>query len=314
MIKIEQLQYLLELEKTGSFHKCAESLFRSQPAISTSIKNLESELGVALFVRTPTGIYLTPIGKEIMPIAENILQQMQEIYLTCSRYLYLKQEEPVERLHIYCHDSLISNLLPKTITILHRYMPDTKFILGEGSFQENWKQFLETADSLGLFYMWEKDEFQEQYQEMGIRAEVLCDVELFLVAAEDFPIKFKSKLTWEDLSEYHDLPMIGYRHASPLTREMAERLIKQKVAKIIFEAPNSKMYGSYIEQGIGFGIVARLNQKRMITSMQRENIHFVPLIMEKKAKLVLFSHANLSEQVRNIFTTLLYDALNNETV
>lgn len=313
MIKTEQLQYLLELEKTGSFHKCAESLFRSQPAISTSIKNLENELGVQLFVRTPTGIYLTPIGKEIIPIAEHVLQQMKEIYLTCNRYLYLKQEVPVELLHIYCHDALVSNLLPKTITVLHRYMPDTKFILGEGSFQENWAQFFKTPDSFGLFYMGEKDELHEQYQKIGIQAEVLCDVELFLVAAENFPVKFKSRLTLEDLSEYQDLPMIGYRHASPLTKEIAEELVKKKIAKIIFEAPNSKMFGSYVEQGLGFGIVARLNQKRMITSIQNENIHFIPLCMERKAKLVLFWHEILPEQVRNIFTTLLYDALNSDS-
>jgi DNA-binding transcriptional LysR family regulator len=54
--------------------KAAERLNTSQPAVSTHIKTLESELGVALFLRTPKGMVLTPEGVEIKERAETILE------------------------------------------------------------------------------------------------------------------------------------------------------------------------------------------------------------------------------------------------
>lgn len=52
---IQQLQYVLEVSRTGSISKAARNLFLSQPNISNSIKNLEQELGATLFIRTSQG-------------------------------------------------------------------------------------------------------------------------------------------------------------------------------------------------------------------------------------------------------------------
>jgi DNA-binding transcriptional LysR family regulator len=54
--------------------KAAERLNTSQPAVSAHIKTLESELGVALFLRTPKGMVLTPEGVELKERAEAILE------------------------------------------------------------------------------------------------------------------------------------------------------------------------------------------------------------------------------------------------
>lgn len=83
MIKTEQLRYLVELGKSNSFHKCAENLYLSQPAISLSIRNLEKELGVSLFERTPSGVYPTEIGKKVIQQAKTILSDMDMLYQLC---------------------------------------------------------------------------------------------------------------------------------------------------------------------------------------------------------------------------------------
>jgi len=54
--------------------KAAERLNTSQPAVSAHIKTLESELGVALFLRTTKGMVLTPEGLELKERAETILE------------------------------------------------------------------------------------------------------------------------------------------------------------------------------------------------------------------------------------------------
>ena len=45
---IPQLQYVLEISRTGSVSKAAKTLYLSQPNLSNAIKNLENELGITI--------------------------------------------------------------------------------------------------------------------------------------------------------------------------------------------------------------------------------------------------------------------------
>lgn len=76
---IQQLQYVLEISKTGSVSKAAKNLYMSQPNISSAIKNLENELGFAIFERTPMGMQLTPAGYRLVQKASSIIADIREI-------------------------------------------------------------------------------------------------------------------------------------------------------------------------------------------------------------------------------------------
>ncbi len=51
------------MAKCGSFSKAAKSLYMTQPAISQAIMQLEDELEIRLFTRTPRGVVLTKEGE-----------------------------------------------------------------------------------------------------------------------------------------------------------------------------------------------------------------------------------------------------------
>ena len=63
-IDFELYRVFYVVASNGNITKAAEELNISQPAISKSIKNLESQLGGQLFVRTKRGVVLTTEGKE----------------------------------------------------------------------------------------------------------------------------------------------------------------------------------------------------------------------------------------------------------
>ena len=52
---IQQLQYVLEISRTGSVSKAAKTLYLSQPNLSNAIKNLENELGIPYLNGHPWG-------------------------------------------------------------------------------------------------------------------------------------------------------------------------------------------------------------------------------------------------------------------
>ncbi len=54
-----QLNYVTEIYNCGSINKAAQNLFVSQSSLSNSIRELEDELGIKIFIRSNRGIILT---------------------------------------------------------------------------------------------------------------------------------------------------------------------------------------------------------------------------------------------------------------
>ncbi|MCM2536183.1 LysR family transcriptional regulator [Neobacillus pocheonensis] len=69
---IKHLQYFIEVANFNSFSRAADHLFITQPTISKMIKNLEEEVGVALFDRSRKQLTLTDAGRIILEQAKLI--------------------------------------------------------------------------------------------------------------------------------------------------------------------------------------------------------------------------------------------------
>lgn len=72
---LQQLNYIITISETGSINKAAERLYVSQPSLTSAIKELEKELGIALFNRTGRGVTLTADGLEFLPYARQVYGQ-----------------------------------------------------------------------------------------------------------------------------------------------------------------------------------------------------------------------------------------------
>lgn len=74
------LVYFFEVARQENFTKASEVLYVSQSTISKLIKNLESELGVALFYRTPKRVILTDAGQLLLTKAKIIIETLNSIH------------------------------------------------------------------------------------------------------------------------------------------------------------------------------------------------------------------------------------------
>ncbi len=132
-MRIEQLQYFVEVAQCNNVSLVAKKHYTSQPTISQSIKALEKELGVTLFIRKNKGVELTQAGKDLLPMAETMLerassmlnynktqQQQQDIYINTtpqstylfSHYLYpLFTENALYNSHLHIAEATSPELL-----------------------------------------------------------------------------------------------------------------------------------------------------------------------------------------------------------
>jgi len=62
-IRLDLYKIFDRVAKNGNFSKAGKSLYMSQPAVSQAIMQLENELDIRLFTRTPRGVILTNEGK-----------------------------------------------------------------------------------------------------------------------------------------------------------------------------------------------------------------------------------------------------------
>ena len=74
-----QIQYVLEIARCGSINKASQNLLIAQSHLSSTLKELEDRLGIALFVRTPKGVELTKEGSEFISYAQPLLDQRDKI-------------------------------------------------------------------------------------------------------------------------------------------------------------------------------------------------------------------------------------------
>lgn len=70
---LELLRTFLELNRTRHFGRAAEALFVTQAAVSSRLKNLETQLGVTLFERSRREIRLTPEGGRLIRHSEKLI-------------------------------------------------------------------------------------------------------------------------------------------------------------------------------------------------------------------------------------------------
>lgn len=76
---LQQLYYVITISETGSLNKASEILYIAQPSLTSSVKELEKELGITIFNRTGRGMTLTNDGVEFVAHARQLYGQYESI-------------------------------------------------------------------------------------------------------------------------------------------------------------------------------------------------------------------------------------------
>ena len=78
-MNLQQLKFAVEVARSRSISKAAESLYVSQPFLSKAIRELESDIGIDIFNRTSRGVIPTKKGEEFLSHAQSILCHVDKV-------------------------------------------------------------------------------------------------------------------------------------------------------------------------------------------------------------------------------------------
>lgn len=73
----KQMEYIVELARTGNFNRAAENLYITQPALSYQVSKAEEEVGFQIFNRSGKGAGLTLAGESFVGAIERLLSDYE---------------------------------------------------------------------------------------------------------------------------------------------------------------------------------------------------------------------------------------------
>jgi DNA-binding transcriptional LysR family regulator len=115
----DHLTTFLEIAKSGSFSRAGQKLYRSQPAVSAQIRQLEQEYGEKLFDRVGKSVRLTSAGEALLDYAGRLLKLKDE-----SLHAVADQASaPRGKLTVGANEATCLYVLPDVFAEYHRHYP-----------------------------------------------------------------------------------------------------------------------------------------------------------------------------------------------
>ncbi len=244
-MNLHQFKFVREaVRQNFNLTEAAKILFTSQPGVSKAILELEDELGVDIFRRHGKRIRnLTEPGKRILTSIERILIEVETLKRVGKDFAAQDQGNFV----IATTHTQARYALPKVLTEFTKLFPKVRVSIQQGSPQQ-------IADML-----------IHDRADIAIATEGISGVDGLLalpgyqwqhvIAVQpDHPLLRKKNISLEDLAEY---PIITY-DAAFAGRSKIDKAFSSKNLRpdVVLEAIDADVIKTYVETGMGVGIVA----------------------------------------------------------
>jgi DNA-binding transcriptional LysR family regulator len=122
---LDQLHTFLEIVRLKSFSKAAQTCYRTQPAISAQVRQLELELNTTLFERYGTRISLTVAGRILAEHAEQILALRRRAQDTINEL----EKIPRGELVIAANEATCIYVLPGVFAEFKKQFPNVQLLV-----------------------------------------------------------------------------------------------------------------------------------------------------------------------------------------
>ena len=249
---ILQLKYVIAIASSKSLREAASRLFVSQPALSSSIRELEDELGIQLFERTNKGIRLTEQGSEFLVYAKEAVSQyalIEDRYLDRDRdkkHFSVSMQHYVFAVHAFIELIQASEMEKYT------------FAVHETRTDEVLNNVKNMSSEIGVISFSKSNEkvMKKLFREFQLEFHPLMTKETFVYVWKDHPLAKKKALSLDELTEY---PCISFDQSSEndyyLTEEALGDHEFEKLIKTNDRATSAELMAALNGYSIGTGIM-----------------------------------------------------------
>jgi DNA-binding transcriptional LysR family regulator len=232
---LESLRCFCAVVENRSFRVAAEQVFRSQPAVSQQLKNLETEVGHTL-VERKTG-QPTPLGKLLYDRARQLLSDMESLTREVDDYARSGQGE----LRVGTSDTTALYVLPPYVRRFTETLPQTRLVIINRNSDAIAQQVLHGELDLGIITL--------PVHHAELAQQELFKQKLVLVTPAQHALAHRKKITLSDLEDEPMLLLAENRRTGSLLQDYfrQEDFTPQK----LLDSGSFEVIKRYIAEGIG---------------------------------------------------------------
>lgn len=290
-MNIQQLEYILAVDRYRHFAKAAEHCRVTQPTLSMMIQKLEEELGSKLFDRATQPIRPTPVGQKVIEQARIVLYQASLI-----KDIVNEEEQSLKgTFRLAVLPTIAPYLLPRFFQALTDRHPELDIRILE----------MKTSPSLSALSGGEIDAaiIANQPGENGLQGDRLFYEEFFAYVARTEPIFKKERIRTADISDER-LWLLDEGHCFRDQLMRFCQMEKVKLCQAAYRLGSLETFMRMVESGNGITFIPELATLQLAPE-QRELVR--PFAIPRPTREIVF--VTRKDFVRHAISRLLIDSI-----
>lgn len=215
---LQQLHYAITIAECGSLNKAAEALYVAQPSLSSSMQELERELGIKIFHRSGRGVSLTQDGTEFLLYARQVYSQYESLLEKYGKSQNLKKKFGVSTQHYSFAVKAFVELVKSFDTSVY------EFAIRETKTMDVISDVGNMKSEIGILYL---SDFNRSAINKLLRANSLefhhlinCNAYVYLWSGH--PLAKEKSITFEQLKDY---PCLSFEQGDSSSFYFAEEIL-----------------------------------------------------------------------------------------
>ena len=287
---LDQLHTFLEIVRLKSFSKAAQTCFRTQPAISAQVRQLEQELNTQLFERFGSRISLTTAGKILSQYAEQILSLRRQAQDAIGEL----ERMPRGELVIAANEATCIYVLPEVFAAYSRRFPNVQLLVERQYGSKIAEAIMDNLADFGFT--------QLPIQDRKLQVVKIHSDEIKVVVPPHHPLAGKKAVAADDLVPY---PLLLPKYGSTRVRLNEWLELVEDSIHIAMELDSSEMIKRFVMAGLGLSFLAESNCREDIRLGRLVALSLAPEPMIRRLGLVYRRDKALSKAALGFISLVL---------
>ncbi len=276
----DQLHTFLEIVRLKSFSKAAQTCYRTQPAISAQVRQLEQELKTALFERFGSRISLTTAGKIFSEYAE----QMLDLRRRAQDEINELDRVPRGELVIAANEATCIYVLPQVFSEYKKLFPAVQLHVDRSYGARVVEAVMDNTADFGFT--------QLPIEEKRVQVVDIHRDEIRLIAPGKHPLADRKAVSCEDLLEF---PLLLPKSGNTRARLNVWLEMVEDEIHVSMELDSTEMMKRFVMAGLGLSFLAVSNCREEMRTGRLRAIPFAPEPMIRRLGLIYRKDKALSK-------------------
>jgi len=267
----DQLHTFLEIVRLKSFSKAAQTCYRTQPAISAQVRQLEQELRADLFERFGSRISLTTAGRIFAGHAEQMLELRRRAQDTIAEL----ETNPRGELVIAANEATCIYILPTVFSVYRELFPAVQLQVDRSYATRVVEAVAENSADFGLTQL-PVDE--KRLQVVDIHKDEIC-----AIVPAGHPLADRKTVEAQDVAEFYLLLPKQGKTRTRLNQWLEP--VEERI-RISMELDSTEMMKRFVIAGLGVSFLVASNCREEVAAGKLSAISLAPEPMVRRLGLI----------------------------